>query len=382
MTQQSDTVTDQPKVFISYRRDEPGNYAGHIYRAIRDHFGPDAVFMDVVGLEPGTPWAEEIRNAVGGSRALVLVIGPGWSAALEKAGLDGQDFVELEVQIALERPDVSVIPVLVGGAAMPTESELPGSLQQLAGREALELYDDAVRWDHGINTLRRALEKRGLRRKSELVPPPPPPPVDSPHPGMLVLQGVLVAFAAGLLANWLVVELMPSLREQIPGGEAFIALSVARRTASWAIVGAALAIWLTLAHREGRHAPTRALVGLLLGGLAGAIGGMVNALPAITDQELGSWVDPAALGATGALVGALLGGSWAPPHTVSGLMAGGAAGLLVQLALGIPANPGEAALRVALIAGIVLAVIAALVLAKAATSSRPARATLPPPYAH
>lgn len=54
----------------------------------------------------------------------------------------------------------------------------------------------------------------------------------------------------------------------------------------------------------------------------------------------------------------------------------------MQLALGIPANPGEAALRVALIVGIVLAVIAALVLAKAATSSRPAGATLPPPYAH
>ena len=174
MTQQSDIVTDAPKVFISYRRDEPGNYAGHIYRAIRDHFGPDAVFMDVVGLEPGTPWAEEIRNAVGGSRALVLVIGPGWSAALEKAGLDGQDFVELEVQIALERPDVSVIPVLVGGAAMPTESELPGSLQQLAGREALELHDDAVRWDHGINTLRRALEKRGLREEAEPTRHPSP----------------------------------------------------------------------------------------------------------------------------------------------------------------------------------------------------------------
>lgn len=83
--------------------------------------------MNVVGLEPGTPWADEIRNAVGGSRALVLVIGPGWSAALEKAGLDGQDFVELEVQIALERPDVSVIPVLVGGAAMPQSPSCPGA---------------------------------------------------------------------------------------------------------------------------------------------------------------------------------------------------------------------------------------------------------------
>ena len=381
MTQQTDTVTDAPKVFISYRRDEPGNYAGHIYRAIRDHFGRDAVFMDVVGLEPGTPWAEEIRNAVGGSRALVLVIGPGWSAALEKAGRDGQDFVELEVQIALERPDVSVIPVLVGGAAMPTESELPRSLQQLAGREALELHDDAVRWDHGINTLRRALEKRGLRKEDG--PPPPPPPLGrgSLHPGLLVLQGVLVAFAAGLLANWLFFELVPSLGDQ--GDPAFIASAVARRTVQWAIVGAALATWLTLTHGKDRHVPTRALVGLLLGGLAGTIGGTINMLPAITDQELvGSWVNPAALGTIGALLGALLGGSWAPPYTFSGLVAGGATGVLVQLALGTPDNPGQWGLRPALIVGIVLAAVAALAAAKAATSSRPAGATLPPPYAH
>ena len=386
MTQQTDTVTDQPKVFISYRRDEPGNYADHIYRAIRDHFGPDAVFMDVVGLEPGMPWAEEIRKAVGASRALVLVIGPGWSEALEKASRDGQDFVELEVQIALDRPDVSVIPVLVGGAAMPTESELPGSLRKLAGREALELHDDTVRWDHGINTLRRALEKRGLRKEDEPAPrqpspPPPPPGRDSRQLGMLVLQGVLVAFAAALLANWLVGELMPALGSQATEG-ANIALAAARRGASWAIVGAALAIWLTLAYGKGLHAPTRALVGLVLGALAGAIGATIQRLPEITDQVMGGWVDPAAFGATGALVGALLGGSWAPPHTMSGLLAGGAAGVLVQLALGPAANPGGFALRAALIAGIVLAVIAALVSAKAAPSSRPAGATLPPPYAH
>ena len=394
MTQHTDTVTDQPKVFISYRRDEPGNYADHIYRAIRDHFGSDAVFMDVVGLEPGVPWEKEIRKAVGASRALVLVIGPGWSEALEKASRDGRDFVELEVQIALDRPDVSVIPVLVGGAAMPTESELPGSLRELAGREALELHDDTVRWDHGIQTLRRALEKRGLPalEKRGLLkedgpaprqpsPPAPPPGRDSRELGMLVLQGVLVAFAAALLANWLVSELMPALGSQATEG-ANIALAAARRGASWAIVGAALAIWLTLAYGRGLHAPTRALVGLVLGALAGAIGATIQRLPEITDQAMGSWVDPAAFGATGALVGALLGGSWAPPHTGSGLLAGGAAGVLVQLALGSAANPGGFALRVALIAGIVLAVIAALAAAKAATSSRPATATLQPPYAH
>ena len=173
---------------------------------------------------------------------------------------------------------------------------------------------------------------------------------------------------------------MPALGSLATEG-ANIALAAARRGASWAIVGAALAIWLTLAYGQGRRAPTRGLVGLVLGGLAGAIGATIQRLPEITDQVMGGWVDPAAFGATGALVGALLGGSWAPPQTGSGLLAGGAAGLLVQLALGPAANPGGFALRVALIAGIVLAAIAGLAAAKAATSSRPAGATLRSPYA-
>ena len=39
---------------------------------------------------------------------------------------------------------------------------------------------------------------------------------------------------------------------------------------------------------------------------------MIDALPDIASREFGSWIDPAALAATGALIGALIGGSWTP----------------------------------------------------------------------
>jgi TIR domain-containing protein len=376
-------VTVQPKVFISYRRGDPGNYARQIYEWASEYFGPDRVFIDVVTIGPGNPWPEEIRTAVDESCVMLVVIGRDW-AALAKTGTS-EDYVELEVKLALERQEVSVIPVLVDGADMPLAPELPAGIRKLADRQAHRMYNEY--WPQGIDRLRQALEDCGMRK----LEPPDEHVVDHEttrtepdwaSPAALVLQGVLLALAAGLVANWLVTELMPSPEEQKTEA-AGIAVSVARRTASWALVGAALALWLALSYRGGRNAPTRTIVGLLLGGVAGAIGGGVDALPDITNQDLGSWVDPAALGATGALVGALLGGSWEPRHTAWGLAAGAAAGVLVQLVFSGPANPGEAAIRVALIAGLVMGALAALTVAgEAAARSRPAGPNLPPPHAH
>lgn len=375
-------MTPGPKVFISYRRDEPGNYARQIYRWVSENFGAENVFIDVVTLKPGTDWVEEITTSVQESRVLLVVIGPQW-AGLAKADEGEQDWVALEVQLALKRPDTSVIPVLVGKAEMPKPSELPASLQKLPGRTAHRLHDDF--WEPSLDQLGQALESRGMQR---LRPggPSTEPIVDEGRDGAslaaLVLQGVALAFAAGLLANWLVTELMPSPADQDTEA-ASIAVAVARRTVTWAIVGTALALWLALSYRGDRHVPPRTIFGLLLGALAGAIGGGIDALPDITNQDLGSWVDPVALGATGALVGALVGGGWQPPHAAYGMAAGGAAGVLVQLVFSHPANPGENAVRVALIAGLVLVALAALATAReAAVRGRPAGANLPPPHAH
>jgi hypothetical protein len=48
------------------------------------------------------------------------------------------DFVRLEIASALGR-DVRVMPVLLDGAAMPTEAELPEELKPLARRNAIEI---------------------------------------------------------------------------------------------------------------------------------------------------------------------------------------------------------------------------------------------------
>jgi hypothetical protein len=139
-----------PGVFISYRRQDTSGIAGRLYDRLADWFGDAQVFMDVDNIELGVDFAGAITRAVGTCEVLLAVIGPGWVAATGKDGRrrleDPDDVVRLEVEAALDR-DVRVIPVLVGGAAMPQRGELPGGLAKLARRNGLSVRHETFRSD-------------------------------------------------------------------------------------------------------------------------------------------------------------------------------------------------------------------------------------------
>ena len=61
-----------------------------------------------------------------------------------------------EIAAALAR-GILVIPVLVEGAAMPSEHKLPSDIAPLARRNALELSD--TRWDYDVDRLQQALDQ-------------------------------------------------------------------------------------------------------------------------------------------------------------------------------------------------------------------------------
>ena len=54
-------MTAQPKVFISYRREDDGGYARGVRDGVAERFGSDSVFMDLK-IGPGEDFVERIRR--------------------------------------------------------------------------------------------------------------------------------------------------------------------------------------------------------------------------------------------------------------------------------------------------------------------------------
>lgn len=151
----------QAQIFISYRRDDAAGYARAVYDELARHFGAERVFMDVDDIGAGLAFDEVIRDAVGASQVLLVMIGKRWRG--ERAGQparieDADDFVRLEVEAGLAW-GLRVIPLLLDGATMPSEAQLPHVLRPLARRNALEIGNTRFRADleRLVAALREAL---------------------------------------------------------------------------------------------------------------------------------------------------------------------------------------------------------------------------------
>lgn len=132
--------TARYRVFLSYRRDDSAGHAGRLYDRLVESLGRGAVFIDVATIPPGAYFARIIARRIADAESVLVVIAPEWLDARDAAGrrrLDlPDDFVRREIEMALAQHK-RVIPVLVGGAAMPAEAELPPSLRGLATLNAV-----------------------------------------------------------------------------------------------------------------------------------------------------------------------------------------------------------------------------------------------------
>ncbi len=191
-------------IFVSYRREGGSGFAGRIEADLQRRFGQVEVFRDVDDLTSGEDFVHGLERALQNCRVLIVVVSKSWLTA---TGADGgrrlddpRDFVRQEIGAALRR-DVQVIPVLVEGASMPSDAELPDELKALARRQAHELADS--RWDYDIGRLADSIEatlgagaRRGPRaRRSRFV---------------LASAAVAVVAAAGA-AGWVYLSRPPDL---------------------------------------------------------------------------------------------------------------------------------------------------------------------------
>jgi TIR domain len=146
------------KVFICYRRGDSAAASGRIYDRLRSKLGESRVLIDVDSVPVGVDFRKYLANALSGCTAVIAVIGDRWLAASDQGRrrLDEErDFVRVELEIAFAH-GIPVIPVLVGHAEMPKESELPSTIAQLAYVNALKV-DLGRDFHHHVDHLENAL---------------------------------------------------------------------------------------------------------------------------------------------------------------------------------------------------------------------------------
>lgn len=328
-------------VFINYRRDEEGDRAQRVYEVLRGRVGADRVFIDF-DMKLGVDFHEQLGTEVGRCNVVLAVLGRGWTEVKAADGSraldDPRDWVRVELETALERPDVLVIPVLVGGAEMPAEEELPATLRHLVRRQGRRLRHDSFEPDaqrlaeaveHHLSQLSAQVagpsgggtEPLGRTRPvRERRPAGPSPLIAALRPaGAALLGAAVAAWPVAKLADVLNRGLRSALSED---AERVVRLAIYRGV-FWMLVAAAAVCAAELVTRDGRATAAvgrAALVGLLAGAVAGAATQALRNAGSEADEILPYTLLGAVVGASGVagtasvaagvggLIGGLLGG--------------------------------------------------------------------------
>ena len=167
--------------FLSYRREQSSFVARSLRSALAALFGDKCVFLDEATIDPGQEWPRKIQEAILGCSALLVIIGPYWLEVRDAVSglrrLDNpKDWVRLEVEKGLARPEVAVVPVLVDGATMPASSDLPPSLRPLSDREAFVLAGASL--DREVGALVDGIQRSQLALLQRADAGQPPADVD------------------------------------------------------------------------------------------------------------------------------------------------------------------------------------------------------------
>jgi formylglycine-generating enzyme required for sulfatase activity len=148
-------------IFISYRRQDSAGWVLGLARDLRAVFPDSKVFHDIASIAIGEDFLEAIERSLQSCGVVLIVIGPQWLNIRDEDGNrrldDPEDWVRLEVAASLAQPGLKVVPVRVGGAAMPKAATLPEPLRPLARRHAHEITD--TRWDYDVGQLAEALRR-------------------------------------------------------------------------------------------------------------------------------------------------------------------------------------------------------------------------------
>jgi hypothetical protein len=153
------------KIFISYRRqDSSANVLG-IAQYLEHEFGRKNVFVDV-DMRAGSNFPAVLEQRLAECKVMLVLIGANWIDARGEHGQrrldDADDWVRLEIAHALKR-NITVIPVRIDGAPLPSKAMLPDDIKGLFSHQAATVTLAGFRH-----------EMAGLVRDIQAIPSPRP----------------------------------------------------------------------------------------------------------------------------------------------------------------------------------------------------------------
>lgn len=183
-------------IFISYRRDDTRQAAGRLADDLGDQLGSERIFRDVEKIELGVDFEQALNQALANCEVMLVLIGRQWIGITDAQGNrrleQANDWIRIEIVTALKR-GIRVVPVLVDGAHLPGEADLPEDLRPLVRRQALELAD--ARWKGDIARLAASLGKAGGAAPAKASPAAAAPPASGS-----TRNGILIGAAAVVVA--------------------------------------------------------------------------------------------------------------------------------------------------------------------------------------
>ena len=158
-------------IFISYRQADAAAWAMTLRDNLVRAFGDDQVFLDKDTLHAGN-WRDQINQALDRCTVALIVIGPRWLTTVDEQNRPRislpDDVHHQEVALALSRPGVTVIPVLVEETPMPRAEKLPEDLRRLCDQQAYKIGDTQARRKADLEVLIKNIQTvGGLKARAE-----------------------------------------------------------------------------------------------------------------------------------------------------------------------------------------------------------------------
>ncbi len=104
--------------------------------------GAGVIFKDVDSIPYGTDFRTHVQQKLSNCQVCLIVIGKSWLTMVDKKGnrrlFQEADPVRTEIETVLGR-QMLVIPILVDGAPMPDETELPKGIEKLSSINGIQV---------------------------------------------------------------------------------------------------------------------------------------------------------------------------------------------------------------------------------------------------